>query len=1109
MKPTLPTFLSALGSKLTSFKNLSALVVLLLFSGNLNAQLAGTTVTMSGTAISGSPFSSLAGAITAVNALTVTGPVVVTCVSGSETAPSGGYSITKTGTSVNTITIQGNGAANSIITAPLWTAGGLTDCIIRIIGGDYITIDGFKFQENSANTVTTTGATNTMTESGIGIFASSTSDGAQYNTIKNCTITLNNTYVNNVGIFSTSNQSSTNATQAAISSAGTNSFTKIYSNTISNSTYGIYIVSPVNTSAIFETGIDIGGSSAATGNTITFGNATTAAFGWTSGLSHTICAGVVIRNGAGNSVKYNTITSNNLNYAQSGGVAGVNFSQGTVISGQTYTSTVSNNVITLNNTGIYTNTGVTFGFGIATGTIVANNNTITINATPTISSSTTSAKNWGINAAYVSATSTANNNTIIINQTFSPTAASQVLDGNSKGIDFAAATGATSVTCNSNSITYNQTNSPVGAVTSTMQGALIGIDVSVVNANISVLGNTVIANRSTSMSNSGATAVTSGYFYAIMDTAVSTTTTTPLPTATIGSSGNGNTVTVKETASATGTTTFSSNTRFINVATSTSTAVVSIAYNTLNTTGGTIRSTGSTFGIHNEGTFSNGITVTQNTINIDRVGASGGCYGTYETGTPSTVGHTITNNTITFTNLAGTSTAFGIYSLGGLTAATNTKTINTNTINMSGTNSGQSIGIIIGYGNGTINNNSITINNASTDPNGIWANQTGAAAFTITGNTLSLTSNATAPTSMIGISGGAIGPFQIYSNTFSALNFTGIITTSPTVSGISVSVGTGNNIYSNAINNISIGAATSSGSPVIRAINISGGVSTNAYKNKIYGLTTAATGASTLVSGVTISGGGTTTPFNAVYNNFIGDLRASAATNTDAIRGINITSTTTLTTNNIYYNTVYITGGGGTNFGATGIFHTASATTTTATLNLRNNIIVNSCTPNGTGLAVAYRRSTGAVSELANYASTSNNNLFYAGTPGVSNLIYSDGTSTAQTIAAYKTGVFTAGTIATRETNSITENPTFTSTTGSNLGFLHIDPAVYSSTNNSAGTGTGVTDDFDAEARSGSTPDIGADEFTGSCSPTQPSSLVLTPTGSSSTTQVTARQLKC
>ena len=207
MKPTLPTFLSALGSKLTSFKNLSALVVLLLFSGNLNAQLAGTTVTMSGTAISGSPFSSLAGAITAVNALTVTGPVVVTCVSGSETAPSGGYSITKTGTSVNTITIQGNGAANSIITAPLWTAGGLTDCIIRIIGGDYITIDGFKFQENSANTVTTTGATNTMTESGIGIFASSTSDGAQYNTIKNCTITLNNTYVNNVGIFSTSNQS--------------------------------------------------------------------------------------------------------------------------------------------------------------------------------------------------------------------------------------------------------------------------------------------------------------------------------------------------------------------------------------------------------------------------------------------------------------------------------------------------------------------------------------------------------------------------------------------------------------------------------------------------------------------------------------------------------------------------------------------------------------------------------------------------------------------------------------------------------------------------------------------------------------------------------------
>ncbi|MBK9792580.1 MAG: hypothetical protein IPP60_05630 [Sphingobacteriales bacterium] len=94
-------------------------------------------------------------------------------------------------------------------------------------------------------------------------------------------------------------------------------------------------------------------------------------------------------------------------------------------------------------------------------------------------------------------------------------------------------------------------------------------------------------------------------------------------------------------------------------------------------------------------------------------------------------------------------------------------------------------------------------------------------------------------------------------------------------------------------------------------------------------------------------------------------------------------------------------------------------------MSLRNNIIVNNSTPSGTGLTIAYRRSAGAASNLANYASSSDNNLFYSGTPGATRLIYYDGTSNAQTLAAYKSGVFTAGTIAPRDANSITENPPF------------------------------------------------------------------------------------
>ena len=116
---------------------------------------------------------------------------------------------------------------------------------------------------------------------------------------------------------------------------------------------------------------------------------------------------------------------------------------------------------------------------------------------------------------------------------------------------------------------------------------------------------------------------------------------------------------------------------------------------------------------------------------------------------------------------------------------------------------------------------------------------------------------------------------------------------------------------------------------------------------------------------------------------------------------------------NVFYNTVYLnntTSGAG--FGSSGISTLASATATTSTLNLRNNVIVNTSVQNGAGLTVAYRRSPGTAGTLANYASTSNNNDFYAGTPSATNLIYFDGTSNAQTIAAYKSGVFTAGTIA-------------------------------------------------------------------------------------------------
>jgi hypothetical protein len=77
--------------------------------------------------------------------------------------------------------------------------------------------------------------------------------------------------------------------------------------------------------------------------------------------------------------------------------------------------------------------------------------------------------------------------------------------------------------------------------------------------------------------------------------------------------------------------------------------------------------------------------------------------------------------------------------------------------------------------------------------------------------------------------------------------------------------------------------------------------------------------------------------------------------------------------------------------------------------------------------------------------------------------------STVSTLSSWQ-GTFTPA----QDANSISANPLFTSTTN-----LHIDPATaHSSPVSNVGTTiTGVTDDFDGNARDASTPDIGADEF--------------------------------
>lgn len=301
------------------------------------------------------------------------------------------------------------------------------------------------------------------------------------------------------------------------------------------------------------------------------------------------------------------------------------------------------------------------------------------------------------------------------------------------------------------------------------------------------------------------------------------------------------------------------------------------------------------------------------------------------------------------------------------------------------------------------------------------------------------------------------GTFNFYNNQIYGFSTTAGGAGGGTFTGITSLNGTAN-IYNNLIYSLNSTGSTGGTGGVITGLIVGGTPANNVYGNKIYNLSSTSTGP--LVVGVTISSGTS----NNVYNNLIGDLRATAASGTDVIRGINITSTNTLATNKVYYNTIYLNATStGTNFGSTGVFHTYSATATTSALDLRNNIIVNASGANGTGLAVAFRRS--AATDLNNYATTSNNNLFF-GTSGV----YNNGTTT------YAFGPFQT-LVGTRETASKSQNPTFASTTGADANYLNFANGAINLAGGNAQVIAGYTTDYSGATRDASAPDMGAYEF--------------------------------
>ena len=124
---------------------------------------------------------------------------------------------------------------------------------------------------------------------------------------------------------------------------------------------------------------------------------------------------------------------------------------------------------------------------------------------------------------------------------------------------------------------------------------------------------------------------------------------------------------------------------------------------------------------------------------------------------------------------------------------------------------------------------------------------------------------------------------------------------------------------------------------------------------------------------------------------------------------------------------------------------------------------------------------------LLGYSYNSNNNDFYAGTPGPSHLLFYDGTYPQETLADYQNWV------SPRESKSFSENPPFinTSTDPYDLHLDSPDPNYFESGGIVISSPVSITDDFDTDPRypnngypddpahPAKAPDVGADEFAG------------------------------
>jgi len=493
----------------------------------------------------------------------------------------------------------------------------------------------------------------------------------------------------------------------------------------------------------------------------------------------------------------------------------------------------------------------------------------------------------------------------------------------------------------------------------------------------------------------------------------------------------------------------------------------SVSYNTINNiSGGGSGATSTFYGVFHSTGATSTFSATYNNIDVTSSAAASGIYGINNAATGNL---TLENNNITINLTAANSSTVG-YLYNSSAAASLNVSIANNIFNGTTLLSTGSIYLI--YNNSSqlapgvtnISGNSISGSLTRTGASGTiycyYNNGSPTSTENVFNNVFDSLNNAGSTGALYGIlsTTGSSHTHNIYNNTISDfVGGTGI------TYGIHRTLASGS-VHDNSVYNLSGGSS-------VYGISLGSG-NQNVYNNDVYNLNSSSILTTAgLVTGVVVSG---VTNHN-IYNNFISNLKAPLSASLDALRGIGITATNTASNLGLYYNTIYLSGtSAGANFGTSGIYHTNSVTNTTVQLDMRDNIVVNNCAPVGTGLTVAFRRSAENAA-LSNYSTLSNNNDFYAGAPGAANLIFYDGINSDQTIADFKTRV------APRESASFSENPVFVNsvTVPYDLRINTTTPTQLESGGIPVTTPIAITTDFDGDLRNASTPDVGADEFTG------------------------------